>query len=168
MSTIRVNNIQDTSGSSIFTLNSNGRAQKSTASIPAFYAYQSGPANTGGGSTLIFTTQFNSTLINTGGCYNTGNGRFTAPYAGTYFFGGKLLQRGSTRVEYTFFKNGANASPPGRGMVYANSDNHGDMYAYIFINLAAGDYVQMGPVGEGQGDAYYGDNLANFYGYLFN
>lgn len=53
-------------------------------------------------------------------------------------------------------------------MVYANSDNHGDMYAYIFINLAAGDYVQMGPVGEGQGDAYYGDNLANFYGYLFN
>ena len=142
--TVKTNTIQNTSGVSALSIDANGRVSK--PNIPVFYAYRLGAADASENN-KIFTTEFNSTMINNGGYYSGTTGRFTAPYAGTYFFGGKLLQRNNTRVEYTFYKNGTNASPGGRGMAYATSDNHGDMYAYIFLDLAAGVYVQIGTNG---------------------
>ena len=51
---------------------------------------------------------FDVAQTNLGGCYNTSNGKFTAPVDGFYSFNASLLisQGGADRVDLMFYKNG--------------------------------------------------------------
>ena len=137
---------------------------------PVFYAYQSGAAATS--STGIFnSTQWNTTLVNTGSCFNTSNGRFTAPVAGVYMFQIKALMRYSSAtgaVEISLYKNGSNVVSRSFGYSFVTgSSDHDSITALGYVSLAVSDYVQMGISALGAGtDMYYGENLSSFCGHL--
>ena len=149
------------------TIDSAGRM--TTPYQPIFYTYQTAAAS--GTALGVFTTQFNTTLVNIGSCYSTSTGRFTAPVAGTYKFDGRFLarQQGTNGpLEFTFYKNGTNVVA--RSCCYTSvsgSGDHDNMFASIYLTLAVNDYVQIGfTVVNGGTDYYYGENLASFSGQL--
>ena len=106
---------------------------------PVFSAYgnQSSLAST---STVI--PQYTDTTISSS--YNTGNGRFTAPVAGTYYFIGSLDWNGATNGYYYGFSFKKNGGSVGQGIwqiVQGSNDN--SVTQAIYLTLAAGDYVTM-------------------------
>jgi hypothetical protein len=172
MSTINSNvlkttQIQHTGGSIGINVDSAGRIFYPNR--PHFWVYSN--ASSSGSAVGAFTTQFNTTVVNVGGHYNTSTGRFTAPVAGTYWFGGKILQRGVGVAEITLYKNGVNVI--GRSLAYTNGGgtggHHGDMNLSYYLSMAANDYCQFGvsTVAGAGSDYYYGEGLAHFMGHLF-
>jgi hypothetical protein len=137
---------------------------------PMFYAYQTGGQTVT--STGIFnSTQWNATLINVGNHFNTSNGRFTAPIAGKYVFYGKGLVRwasGAGNVETTLYKNGSNVATRGLAYDYMVATNdHANQFFMVYLDLAAGDYIQYGIHELAAGtNLYYGENLGSFSGRL--
>ena len=82
-STLKVNEIQHTGGTSAMTVDSTGRILQPAK--PAFRAYMS--ASQGAPSANTFTTiQFNTKSYDIGGNFNTSNYTFTTPVAGIYYF----------------------------------------------------------------------------------
>lgn len=163
----REDDVTTANGISYFTVDQAGRV--SMPFQPVFYAYQTGAAS--GTALGAFTTQFNTTLINTGSCYSTSTGRFTAPISGTYRFEARMLarQQGTNgSLEFTFYKNGSNIV--GRSSCYTyvvGAIDHDNMYASVFLTLSQNDYVQVGFTVVNAGtDYYYGENLASFSGQL--
>ena len=82
MSTIKVNEVQHTGGTSAMTVDSSGRV--STPARPAFSLFydSSGTEGVGNNNTLVFT----GVHSNSGSHNNTSTGIFTAPVAGFYHF----------------------------------------------------------------------------------
>lgn len=97
-------------------------------------------------------------------------GRFTAPVAGTYYFHGKILQRGAGAIELSLYKNGVNVVS--RSLAYSNGGGSGgvhiDTEVSYYMSMAANDYCQFGvTVVAGSTDYYYGEGLSHFMGHLF-
>jgi hypothetical protein len=167
--TILTTTIEHSNGTDALLIDSAGRVFQPNR--PLFYVDQS--AGLSSSAVTIFTTQFNRVIHNVGGHYSTTTGRFTAPVAGTYFFHGKVLQRGPSSIEVSFYKNGVNVTT--RSLGYCAGDggtttHHGDVTAAYYLVLAANDYVQFGCAASGNPattDYYYGEGLAHFYGYLW-
>lgn len=115
---------------------------------PRFQSYgTSGRQTYGNGG--AFTLQ--GTAINTGGYYNTSNGRFTAPVAGLYHFSYGVYTYITCQI--CIKKNGSDYSPGDTtGMTSLPSDTCGG--ASIAISLAAGDYVSYGFRNGYTGDVY--------------
>ena len=82
-STLKVNTIQHTGGTTGMTIDSSGRVTTST-NRPAFVARRTSGSSTG---IIIFDT----VLLNQGSHYDNSNGRFTAPIAGLYSFSFNVL-----------------------------------------------------------------------------
>jgi hypothetical protein len=83
VSTIKVQNIQHTNGTTGMTIDSGGRIL--TSARPAFFAFQATNDwidNVTGGTTIVL----NTTKHNVGSHYSTSTGKFTAPVAGVYAF----------------------------------------------------------------------------------
>ena len=82
MSTIKVNEVQHTGGTSAMTVDSSGRV--STPARPAFSLFydSSGTEGVGNNNTVVFT----GVHKNIGSHYNTSTGKFTAPVSGFYHF----------------------------------------------------------------------------------
>ena len=98
-----------------------------------FSAYDNSSGNQSGSLTLT------STLVNTNGNFNTANGRYTAPSAGTYYFYAFALSSGSTTDLY-FKVNGSNTAT---GTDYSYSGGAGDLgHTSMIYPLSQGDYVQ--------------------------
>ena len=107
---------------------------------PAFLA-QPTANNNASNAVGIFT----SVTINTGNCYSTSTGRFTAPVAGSYMFTGSAMPQANTAVEFwRFRKNGVKIGP----WTYAiNGDQI--LTQTLVIPLAANDYVDLFFVSDG-------------------
>ena len=146
-----------------------------TPSQPRFHAYKAGSAFTGGISgNEIFP--FDNTTLNVGNHFNTSNYRFTAPVAGTYFFGCHLRSAisGETRVVRIMLrKNGTQqwdlASIGGGASPNISGGDHMGLEGSTIINAAANDYFDLQVSSELSisGTMYFdGGTRTNFYGFL--
>jgi hypothetical protein len=132
-------------------------------SNPAFRAYYS--ANSTWTLASGATFAFDSTEYNIGSCYNTSNGRFTAPVAGVYQFNFYTIVLGAyTDAAISLRKNGGN---PSSGFnVHFTPTQAGSWSNVVYttsLYLNAGDYVYMT---TGTSTVYHGDDWSSFSGYL--
>ena len=111
---------------------------------PAFYAKNLNfPGSAGSGVATGGTVE-----VNTGSHYNSSNGRFTAPIAGTYQFimMTQAYDSGNTNGQYqtaVFRKNDTNVGGETyHGWAPNDGNNHVQAQNTIIITLAASDYVQ--------------------------
>lgn len=109
---------------------------------PTFFAY--GATNTN--NTVCV---YPSTTVNKGSCYNTSNGRFTAPISGTYYIvWGNLSSNANDVYRFYLRKNGAQGNV-GNGDVHCRLDTGASGSEYIqgsrsyMLNLVAGDYLDI-------------------------
>jgi hypothetical protein len=101
---------------------------------PAFWAYTTNTSATFAATTIIF----DASPTNRGSCYNTSNGRFTAPVAGFYVFGGMLQNNSSSAyLEVEFRVN--NAKQNDTQVAQIQSGQKAVMSAAYYLN--ANDYV---------------------------
>ena len=116
-----------------------------TASQTSFYATRTGNytgynASASGGSSLEVIL-YNGSTYNTGNGFDGGNGRFTAPVAGVYYFRAETYTGGTAFGQSWFVVNGSRA--PGTDMVYGAATqiigNSG------ILKLNANDWVGFHP-----------------------
>lgn len=134
---------------------------KASAGVPAFVA---GSSDTNWRSVTDNWRKANSymtlTTINQGGHYNTSTTRFTAPFAGPYYFAYTVYMYTSNYEHPQFYVNGSGAGAgrydiPYRIRQYGFVANYqGDLQMEELINLSAGDYVEAYYYAGGTGYIY--------------
>ena len=127
---------------------------------PSFAAYQSQSDWTVSG-----TMVFNSTRHNVGNHYNTSNGHFTAPVAGSYQFNFYSIYRGNhTSAWVSMYKN--NSRMIG-GDIHFTTPSLGNNWHNVsfsqVIYLNVNDYIEMK---SAQSTVWHGNNWQCFSGYL--
>jgi hypothetical protein len=132
---------------------------------PAFRAYYSvnNTWSLGGGVTFVFDT----TEYNIGSCYNTSNGRFTAPVAGVYQFNFYTIVLGNYLNAVISFRKNGGAPTSGFNVhfsPYYTSTGWSNVVYTTSLYLNDGDYVYM--VNGGDTTNYHGDDWSSFSGYL--
>jgi len=153
---------QDTSGVPRDPRNSNGDDL-----VPMFaVGWSGGWTSIATNNALPFAYTSGGGYYNVGGCYNTTNYRFTAPWTGMYLFKGHMYIYGNA-TSYTwythpfFLVNGSyNVRRPMAGSPYrirlygmrSSSGHDADINELIY--LSAGDYVTYGAATSGTVQAY--------------
>lgn len=153
---------QKANGTSAFLVDASGAV--TTPLQPSFRAYSSinGFWNLNTSDVFIF----NLTEYNIGGCYNTSNGRFTAPVSGVYQFNFYTIVWGAvTNGGISFRKNGGF---PASGYNVHFSPNLSGAWSNVVyttsIYLSAGDYVNV--LNIGPYTQFHGQDWSSFSGYL--
>lgn len=110
---------------------------------PAFYAYHTVQNAIAAGVTIAPIP--NAVRHNRGNCYNTSNGRFTAPVTGTYMFITTIALYGSgvasAYLSSEVYVNGTRVSICGWEGTEGGYDRHQSVHV---LPLNAGDYAQLG------------------------
>jgi hypothetical protein len=134
-------------------------------SNPAFRAYYS--VN----STWVLaegaTFAFDVTEYNIGSCYNTSNGRFTAPVAGVYQFNFYTIILGNYQNGALSFRKNGGAPTSGYNVhfsPYQTATVWSNVVYTTALYLNAGDYVYM--INASGTVNYHGDDWSSFSGYL--
>jgi len=102
-------------------------------------------------------TAFSNAHVNIGSHYNTSNGRFTAPVAGTYQFAVTTIGNSTSDVyRFRVYKNGSSLNNFG---LRADTQHSGSGFATngefcIVTTLAASDYISIFGRSDGGSDAY--------------
>lgn len=128
---------------------------------PVFSAMRrAGTYSNGSNITIVF----DSVHTNIGGCYNTSNGRFTAPVSGIYRFDCFVQKRSGGALNLYWYKNGSGYDR------FVYSDLGGDSPSpggSIYLNLVANDYISVVYSHSGGGDIYgASESLTMFSGQL--
>jgi len=146
MSNLLVQNIKHTNNTTAQTIDSTGRIL--TPARPCFSAYRNTTSGTYYDSGDLV---FDATTVNVGNCYDTSNGRFTAPITGAYQIScviGSIYDDNSGSkfasndwVTLQLRKNGTGGLlSPAMGMSVSAAFDVGMTLSHVF-QLDAGDYV---------------------------
>ena len=143
------------SGKQVLKMGSTGTLQRYNLGQPMFRAGGSGGAvdvSIGAAGTWS-PVILDATNVNVGACYNTGNGRFTAPVAGIYLVTASTYcigRGGGWYIHPMFFVNDSATlrRPSAGGLHRMRGHGHTDGYnadteSFEFIALFAGDYVNF-------------------------
>ena len=188
---IQTNNAGDLQFKAIQTANADNQTGQQTVQInndgymtsatqPRFCAYISGSSPTFSSLAENAVVPFNSVNVNTGNHYSTTSKVFTAPIAGTYWFGitirvDNVGSSGSDYFHPFLGKNGSSSlesSLNGRLIVTAETQN---IFSHVsgtwLVQLAANDTIGLyhgdaNSAGGNAGSAYYQAGQCNFSGYL--
>jgi len=127
-STIKVDTIQNSSGTTGISINSNGVI--TTPAKPMFKA--KGAENITLTNNTLTTVQFNSTEFDVGGYFNTSTYRYTPLVAGKYFIYAKLyLTYATEEIEFMHFylnKNGSGTA------FYSRYASTGSIYGSVSVS----------------------------------
>jgi hypothetical protein len=146
------------SASEFMRVDSSGRVTK--PNTPAFTAYGgSGLTTTGSTQTALFTT----VPVNVGSCYNSGNGRFTAPVAGRYFFSYSISQSGTASGPVMLLLK--NNSSVAQGAI-AYSTAYNSAAAAAVVDLAVNDFASVGIIGFNSSFSSIDYGYSGFSGFL--
>tara|TARA_R100001230_G_C5614265_1_gene125122 strand:+ start:267 stop:791 length:525 start_codon:yes stop_codon:yes gene_type:complete len=166
-SILKVNTIQDaTNSNTAMSIDSSGRVTQ-----PQHIAFQVTLSNYAGNAGVQGTLTFDQVFVNKGSAYNSSNGRFVAPVAGTYFFnfyafvagntsGDKLGNNSTFRAK--FQKNGADHT--GFQEIYniVEAATYNNVSASMIVELAATDYITVNVT---HSYIYCGGTGSNFNGF---
>ena len=140
--------IVDTGGTLLFGTNGGTERMRidnsgrvTTPFQPAFHAYDGQSVQSGD---VIVT--YTNLLFNEGGHYNSGNGRFTAPVAGTYMFTCYIQPHTTTYSTYSsiaFRKNGSVYGTSELVMTWAGGSDHEIVGGTALMKMSAGDYCDV-------------------------
>ena len=164
-STLKVNEIQHTSGTTALTIDSTGRILQPAK--PVFRATGNNAVQSLSNATNTIVL-FDVAETNVGGGYDTGNGRFTAPVTGFYHFSASILisHTGATRMDLNFYKNGSVFVSHEFRDSGATSTN-ASVHASCDAQLSVGDYIQVITAVHGTtGSIYSEPKFWNFSGFL--
>ena len=143
----------------------NTEGQYTAQKQPSFAAYRSQSQwNVSNASVMIF----NATRHNTGGHYDTGNGRFTAPVAGNYQFNFFSIYLYSYVNAYTRLRvNGARIYGGDCHFTTSQGNAWHNLSWSQTLKLAKDDYVDILSYGGNQSQvSWHGNHWQCFSGYL--
>lgn len=168
MSTLGIENIEHTNGTSAATIASGGYV--TNPNIPAFMTYGT-PTVTSVGSNYYYVHSFGNSgeSYNNGGHYDNATGKFTAPVAGRYMFGFSIWRAQAYAGGDQIIS--INKNDYGSGGAYLGTNAAGDQYEQIQIhityNLNANDWVAPGLYyGSGSFSIQSSTPRNSFYGFL--
>ncbi|XP_053399710.1 heavy metal-binding protein HIP-like [Mercenaria mercenaria] len=108
------------------------------------------------------TIVFSDVETNTAGAYNSVNGEFSAPIAGTYVFYSNILSNPDKTIETSIQVNGAN-----KMYLYSGGKYRGSGSNMAVVHLNTGDKVKMVKHGPwGQKPFYIHQSWSSFSGFL--
>lgn len=163
-STLKVDNIAHTGGTTAQTIDSTGRIL--TPARPSFYVHGTGGWIDHGGSVVTYfktSTQAVDTKFNVGSHYDASTGKFTAPVTGLYHFDVVLYvnETGDGSTYFVFYKNGS--SLYGNFHIYNNADTafpDNTISMSVTVELSASDYCEVKVVQDVYGShSYWSGNL---------
>lgn len=146
VSIIKVNEIQNQSGTSAMTIDSSGRVTRSV--LPA---WRVGLANnqsetTSGDHVVEFDTDNAENCFLQGGCTHS-SGVITVPIAGLYFLSSTIRFNNVTSTNFVIVKLQKNGVTTGLSDAYALSDDHGSSYESVMttdlFQCEAGDELRV-------------------------
>ena len=162
-SVLKVDEIQNTAGTSALTIDSNGVVTTPSTSRPAFHVQLSSSINS---TVAAAGVVFDEASLNQGSHYSTSTGRFTAPVAGLYWFSVRCLTDMDGTDGYAAINITKNGSVYARDQTYSLEDNDHSGGTSLVMYLAANDYIAVtanrGLYGASGGSA----NYTHFSGYL--
>jgi hypothetical protein len=133
VNTVETSLVQKSPGNDALEISETGIVSRSN--IPAFWAYNG--TDTSATNPIIFTTAG----LNTGNCYNTANGRFTAPLSGLYCISFRVLPTQNQACQCRLYLNGAVIEGlTGYGQTSSGYAGHSVTAPVL---LTAGDYLQV-------------------------
>ena len=156
-STLKVNTIQHTGGTTGMTIDSSGRLL--TPARPAFMARRTSQNNAG---IVIFDT----VMINQGSHYDNSNGRFTAPIAGLYVFSVALLSDHDGTDAYFGTELFINGQSYAKVQNRTELDNDFTGSFTTVASLSVADYVQVSNGVPTYGTTSPQSNFSHFSGFL--
>ena len=161
-STIKVDTIQNSAGTTGLTIDSSGRILQPAK--PAFKAYNNAESWQSFGSDSSFVDlTFNIEDHDIGGNYDTSTYTFTCPVDGVYMFGAQFLHDANASGQVRILINGTTS------IAFAENSIQGDMTQTVTTHsMTAGDTVKaQGKVGNTNADDWYATlSYSFFFGYL--
>ena len=159
MSTLKVDTIQHSGGTTGLTIDSSGRIL--TPKLPVFYAEKTAVFN----STSAFQEiVYNIAHINQGNCYDTSTGRFTAPITGIYEFAYGHIATAADNVHRMHLKkNGSYITIGGVTKKYelrhqiSDDDYQCNAQYVVYVSLESSDYVSTWWMTDNNDDSLYAD-----------
>jgi len=153
-SVLKVDNIQNSSGTSAMSIDGSGRIL--TPARPAFSATSSGGFNITSG-----TITYDSEEFDIGGNYNASISEFTCPVAGIYSFSFSYYAVNTTTARASLYKNGSVYAIGHR--VENNNSAAQSATATIVMQCSANDVIY---IGQDEGSVHINTNYNHFSGYL--
>jgi hypothetical protein len=152
-SVLKVDNIQNSSGTSALSIDSSGRV--SLPKLIAFHVYK----DNGSGMSPVNPVVFNNETTNVGSHYSTSTGRFTAPIAGLYKFeaAGHRQTQDSDAARLRIWKNGSTKLSES---YILNGGGRGRCYVTVIAELAVNDYITIATADD---DFWDGDDSGIYF-----